>query len=111
MKDRRLNANGEIEEWERSPTIPDDFIYDPELHAYHAPGEPSYFDVEAIRREIAQIREERLRRPPPPEGEPRPRFVIDLSPPPRKPRRKTNPQQRDLFADLPGDDEPTPSED
>ena len=33
--DRRVLPNGEVEEWERGPTIPDDFIYDPEYLNIH----------------------------------------------------------------------------
>jgi hypothetical protein len=58
VKDRRLNSNGEIEEWERPRTIPDDFIYDPETNSYYAPGEPSTYDAEAEFREIKKFREE-----------------------------------------------------
>lgn len=39
MKDRRVNSDGEIEEWERPRTIPDDFTYDPVRDAYLPPGE------------------------------------------------------------------------
>ena len=62
--DRRLLPNGEIEEWERAATIPDDFIYDPEINAYYPPGEATVFDVEAWRREFDRDREERHRNPP-----------------------------------------------
>ena len=58
MIDRRVLANGEIEEWERPATIPDDFIYDPEMNAYYPPGEPTTYDAEAELREIKKLREE-----------------------------------------------------
>jgi hypothetical protein len=53
--DRRVLPNGEVEEWERVSTIPDDFIYDPETDAYYAPGEPSYDDAEERSKELQQI--------------------------------------------------------
>src|SRR5207247_710648 len=69
VKDRRLNSNGEVEEWERPRTIPDDFIYDPETDAYYAPGEPSPFDVDAWMRDVEKELEEIRRQPPvPPEA-------------------------------------------
>jgi hypothetical protein len=54
--DRRVLPSGEVEEWERNPTIPDDFIYDPETHAYYAPGEPVNWDIEAELREFEEAR-------------------------------------------------------
>src|SRR4051794_9147627 len=62
--DRRVLPNGEIREWERAATIPDDFIYDPELDAYYAPGEGTTFDKEAWQREFDRDMEERRRNPP-----------------------------------------------
>lgn len=52
--DRRVLPNGEVEEWERPGTIPDDFIYDPETHSYYPPGERTKFDVEAWMREFKE---------------------------------------------------------
>jgi hypothetical protein len=40
VKDRRVLPSGEIEEWEREKTIPDDFVYDPETDSYYAPFPP-----------------------------------------------------------------------
>jgi hypothetical protein len=54
--DRRVLPSGEVEEWERNPTIPDDFIYDPEEHAYYPPGEPVTWDIEADMREFEEAR-------------------------------------------------------
>jgi hypothetical protein len=62
--DRRVLPSGEVEEWERAATIPDDFIYDPVSHSYYAPGEPSSFDAEAFCQSIREITEERRRAPP-----------------------------------------------
>lgn len=60
MKDRRYDSNGEvIEEWERVPTIPDDFIYDQETDSYYPPGEPCMWDAEESMRELEQIIAER----------------------------------------------------
>jgi hypothetical protein len=54
--DRRVLPSGEVEEWERAATIPDDFIYDPEIDAYYPPGEPVTWDFEAQRREFEEAR-------------------------------------------------------
>jgi hypothetical protein len=62
--DRRVLPSGEIKEWERPATIPDDFIYDPEIDAYYPPGEATTFDWETWRREFDLEREERRRNPP-----------------------------------------------
>lgn len=53
--DRRVLPNGEVEEWERCATIPEDFIYDPDTDAYFAPGEPGYDDAEERLKELQQI--------------------------------------------------------
>lgn len=107
MKDRRVNSNGEIEEWERPKTIPDDFIYDPELDGYLAPGEPADLTggetfeefCARIDKIVAEGREE---------GGPHLISADELfagrqrnSPPVRRRSPKaTNPAQRDLFSDL-----------
>jgi hypothetical protein len=62
--DRRVLPNGEVQEWERGPTIPDDFIYDPETHSYYAPGEGSEWNAEVFAEMVRQIDEE-LRNAPP----------------------------------------------
>jgi hypothetical protein len=62
--DRRVLPNGEIEEWERPRTIPDDFIYDPEINAYYPPGEPSNWSVAEWEKEF----EEEWKDVPPYEG-------------------------------------------
>lgn len=54
--DRRVLPSGEVEEWERTSTIPDDFIYDPETHSYYPPGEPTTFDAEAWMRDFEEAR-------------------------------------------------------
>lgn len=110
MKDRRLLSNGEIEEWDRPITIPDDFIYDPVSHSYYAPGEPSSFDVEAFSQSIREIVEERRRAPP----IPREQLLVPagtLHVPPS--RRKSlggrqEERQRGLFddEDAPADEQP-----
>ncbi len=53
--DRRVLPNGEVKEWERGPSIPDDFIYDPEADAYYPPGEPSMYDAAAASRELQEV--------------------------------------------------------
>ncbi len=105
MKDRRLNSKGEIEEWERARTIPDDFIYDPVTHAYYAPGEPTEFDAEAFSQSIREIVEERRNAPPiPPE---KLRVPAGTLSDPAK-RRKSLGVERGLLFDL-SDDEDTPA--
>jgi hypothetical protein len=55
--DRRVLPNGEVEEWERTSTIPDDFIYDPETHSYYPPGEPVTWDIAAEMRDFEEARQ------------------------------------------------------
>lgn len=108
MKDRRLNSKGEIEEWERARTIPDDFIYDPETNSYYAPGEPCTVDFEERRRRTDKIIEEVRREYP----IPRQRIKVPFKLVKSSSRRKLTPQkekpeqgQRDLFSDLVDDND------
>ena len=43
----------------RPQSIPDDFVWDPEVRAWYAPGEPSQFDTDAwaaeFRKELEEI--------------------------------------------------------
>jgi len=57
VKDRRVLPNGEIEEWERGRSTPDDFIYDPETNCYYAPGEPYYWKEHKTEKELQEIAE------------------------------------------------------
>lgn len=63
MKDQH-SASDKAKEPPRPRTVPDDFIWDPELQAWYAPGEPGDFDVEAWRRNFQKLCEE-LRDAPP----------------------------------------------
>jgi hypothetical protein len=107
VKDRRLNSNGEVEEWERPRTIPDDFIYDPETNAYYAPGEPCTSnpqeELEKLQEVIEGIRWE---------GphlisvdELRAAGALDVPPAWRKSLGGQR-DQRDLLSGLSGDDDP-----
>ena len=51
MKDRRSTSKNKNEP-PRPKTIPDDFIWDPEIEAWYPPGEPSGWDAEAWMREF-----------------------------------------------------------
>lgn len=87
----------------RPKTIPDDFIWDPELQAWYAPGEPAPFDMEAWRRDFDKLREELRRQPPiPPEKLKVPPGTLDVPPAWRK---SLGGNERDLFSDLSEDDE------
>lgn len=57
--DRRVLPNGEVKEWERPATIPDDFIYDPEVDGYYPAGEPSGWDAEAALRKLREYLDNR----------------------------------------------------
>ena len=112
MKDRRLNSNGEIEEWERPGTIPDDFIYDPETHSYYASGEPSMYNAQEAMRELLKTIEEIRREPPiPVEQLQVPAGTLDVPPAWRKSLRRMpeRERQRDLFTGLIEDDDPGPA--
>ena len=106
MKDRRLNSNGEIEEWERPKTIPDDFIYDPEGDCYYPPGEPSGWDAEAdlreFREELNNRSEEERRKGLISVDQLRAAGALDVPPSWRK---SLGGQERDLFSDLAGEGE------
>lgn len=116
MKDRRVLPNGEIEEWERGKSTPDDFIYDPETDAYYAPGEPADLSggetFEEFCEKIRKIREEMRNNPGPhliTADEVRAWKAAATASPVQKSRRKPkaqpNDRQRDLFADLRNDDD------
>jgi hypothetical protein len=57
VKDQH-STSGDRKEPVRPSTIPDDFIWDPEIEAWYAPGEPSGFDVEAWMRDFNNLPEE-----------------------------------------------------
>lgn len=48
------STSGDGNEPPRPKSIPDDFIWDPELEAWYAPGEPSGWDAEAWLREFRE---------------------------------------------------------
>ena len=56
MKDQPSNSDDDKKEPPRPRTIPDDFLWDEELQAWYAPGDPSTFDVEAWGREFEEMR-------------------------------------------------------
>jgi hypothetical protein len=99
-----LNSNGEIEEFERPRTIPDDFIYDPEINGWCPPGECD-FDLEAFERRVQKTIQEVRRLPPIPKEQLQvPAWVLSKSRQRRKsPAPKRDSRQRTLFSD---DDDP-----
>lgn len=106
MKDRRLNSNGEVVEWERPSTIPDDFIYDPEMDAYYPSGEPSEFDHEEWRRKF----EEAVNSPTRKRGfisiqQLRAVEALHAARAKQKPPRAKADRQRDLFSELTDEDD------
>ncbi len=106
--DRRVLPNGEVEEWERPATIPDDFIYDPEENAYYPPGEPSGWDMEAwlreFREELANRSEEERRKGLISVDRLRAAGALDVP----AAWRKSLGAERDLFTDLVEEDDPGP---
>ena len=56
MKDQPSNSDDDKKEPPRPRTIPDDFLWDEELQAWYAPGDPSTFDIEAWGREFEEMR-------------------------------------------------------
>jgi len=109
--DRRVLPNGEIEEWERISTIPDDFIYDPEEHSYYPPGEGVTWDFEG---DLLKIKEARRRREESREYPPGTIIWVDWEPRKKGTKgRKSlgggSQEQLDLFAGLDDDDADAPS--
>jgi hypothetical protein len=87
----------------RPRTIPDDFLWDPEAQAWYPPGTPSEFDLEAWRRNFEQTLEEIRKLPPiPPEKLRVPPGTLDVPP---AWRMSLGGEERDLFSELPEDDE------
>lgn len=114
MKDRRLKPNGEVEEWERPATIPDDFIYDPEVDGYYPSGEGSKWDAAAWLREFNEEKKGYECGKLISADEFRAACARYASSSRRKSPTKSQPQ-RDLFSDLVDDDdeaeqEPAPSD-
>ena len=54
MKDQHSGSDADKEPV-RPRTIPDDFIWDPEVQAWYPPGEPSNFDLAAFSRNLDQV--------------------------------------------------------
>ncbi|MGI8604672.1 MAG: hypothetical protein ACR2OZ_17000 [Verrucomicrobiales bacterium] len=54
MKDQHSTSEDKKEP-ARPRSIPDDFIWDPEVEAWYPPGEPTEFDAEASLRELQEI--------------------------------------------------------
>ena len=102
MQDQPSNSD-KGKEPPRPRSIPDDFIWDPELEAWYQPGEATPFDIEALRRRIQQTIEENSKDPPiPPEKLRVPPGILDVPPSWRK---SLGGEERDLFSELPEDDE------
>jgi hypothetical protein len=110
--DRRVLPNGEVEEWERGRSTPEDFIYDPETDAYYAPGNepgaPSTGYAERLREDEERAAKylEELRSKPRLPNIVIPDWVFAKSRERQKaktPAPKRDSRQRTLFSD---DDEP-----
>src|SRR5205823_5303648 len=96
----RVLPNGQVEEWERTPTIPDDFIYDPVTHSYSAPGEPTEWNAEVYEENVRRYLEERAGAPPTPEEQqPVPAGTLGGTAKRRKSRSGGPKQQLGLFDD------------
>jgi hypothetical protein len=92
----------------RPRNLPDDLIWDPESESWIQPGEATPFDAEAWRRNFEKHQEEHRREPPiPPEKLRVPPGVLDVPPAWRK---SLGGGERDLFSELPEDDENSDSE-
>lgn len=92
----------------RPRTIPDDFIWDPEYQAWFPPGTPCDLGLEAWRRDFEQTLEEIRKLPPiPPEKLRVPPGTLDVPPAWRK---SLGGDERDLFSELPEDDENSESQ-
>jgi len=105
--DRRVLPNGEVEEWERGPTIPDDFIYDPVDHSYYPPGEPTEWNSEVYEENVRRFFEERRNAPPIPR--PQSRLPAGTLKGPSK-RRKSLRVERGLLFDLSADEDSATAE-
>lgn len=107
MKDRRSTSKNNNEP-PRPKTIPDDFIWDPEIEAWYPPGEPSGWDAEAWTREFQEemnnLSEEDRRGGLISVDELRAAGALDVPPA----RRKSLGTERDLLPGLFGDDDPRP---
>ncbi|HEX5270113.1 MAG TPA: hypothetical protein VFW33_06500 [Gemmataceae bacterium] len=102
MQDQPSNSD-KGKEPPRPRNLPDDLIWDPELEAWIQSGEATPFDHEAWERKFAQHQEEHRREPPiPPEKLRVPPGVLEV---PAAWRKSLGGGERDLFSELPEDDE------
>lgn len=105
MKDQRSTSKNKNEP-PRSKTIPDDFIWDPEIEAWYAPGEPSAWDAEKwmreFREELNNLSEEERRGGLISVDELRAAGALDVP----AAWRKSLGEERDLFSDLAADEDP-----
>ncbi len=103
MKDRRSTSKNKNEP-PRPKTIPDDFIWDPEIEAWYPPGEPSGWDAEAWLREFREepnnLSEEERRGGLITVDELRAAGALDVP----SAWRKSLSDEPDLFSELPEDD-------